>query len=337
MEVRPETSTAVRIGFAYDNQKNNNPPTGGHSYQLPGLPTNSFTPMEYRHELQTYANRVVFFVYIDQPAIRLRNIRLEVAPPEELPTLSVIYDGNGSTGGDVPVDEKFYDVFDRVTVLGQGSLINAYHEFIGWERNVGQVALTDSPLVMQPGITVGGYGEPSYAVEFMIQANPVTHPGHQPWTAEAVAGQDGKWSLHLPGGAGGIGNEYMGQPLNYRYAPDQPETIFHKPGDTFVMPNHNVELRAVWEPVEPEIPITFIRINALVIETVRRGQERQFTVTLNDGASDANIVWTISNQIYATVTDDGVVTVKNLIGNVVLTATDPVSGLKASIGLRIAS
>jgi uncharacterized protein YjdB len=96
-------------------------------------------------------------------------------------------------------------------------------------------------------------------------------------------------------------------------------------------------LTAVWEPVGPETPITSIRINALAIETVSRGQVRQFTVTLNDGASDANIVWTISNQLYATVTDGGVVTIRNLIGTVVLTATDPVSGLSASIGLRIAS
>jgi uncharacterized repeat protein (TIGR02543 family) len=85
------------------------------------------------------------------------------------------------------------------------------------------------------------------------------------------------------------------------------------------------------------IPITSIRINAIAIETVRRGQVRQFTLTLNEGASDAGIVWTTANQALATVTDNGLVTVKNVIGTVILTATDLESGRSHSVLLRIAS
>jgi uncharacterized repeat protein (TIGR02543 family) len=91
-------------------------------------------------------------------------------------------------------------------------------------------------------------------------------------------------------------------------------------------------LTARWEKT-----ITSIRINAIAIETVRRGETKQFTVTLNEGASDAGIVWTTANSALATVADDGTVTIKNVIGTVVLTATDPLSGRSHSVLLRIAS
>jgi hypothetical protein len=87
----------------------------------------------------------------------------------------------------------------------------------------------------------------------------------------------------------------------------------------------------------PVVPITSIRINAIAIETVKRGEIRSFTVTLNEGASDASINWRTANPALATVDENGTVTVKNVIGTVVLTATDPVSGRSHSVLLRIAS
>jgi uncharacterized repeat protein (TIGR02543 family) len=94
----------------------------------------------------------------------------------------------------------------------------------------------------------------------------------------------------------------------------------------------DITLTARWD-----VLITSIRINAIAIETVRRGQVRQFTVTLNDGASDAGIHWKTANTALAEVDDDGLVTIKNVIGTVVLTATDPVTSRSHSILLRIAS
>jgi hypothetical protein len=85
------------------------------------------------------------------------------------------------------------------------------------------------------------------------------------------------------------------------------------------------------------VPITSIRINAIAIETVRRGETRAFTVTLNEGATDEGIVWTTANRALATVDENGVVTINNVIGTVVLTATDPESSRSHSILLRIAS
>jgi hypothetical protein len=84
-------------------------------------------------------------------------------------------------------------------------------------------------------------------------------------------------------------------------------------------------------------PITSIRINGIAIETVRRGDTRTFTVTLNEGASPDNLVWSTANPALATVEKGGKVTVKNVIGTVVITATDPVSKKTHSILLRIAS
>jgi hypothetical protein len=58
---------------------------------------------------------------------------------------------------------------------------------------------------------------------------------------------------------------------------------------------------------------------------------------LNEGASAEGIIWTSANTALAAVDENGVVTVKNVIGTVVLTATDPVSGRSHSVLLRIAS
>jgi uncharacterized protein YjdB len=85
------------------------------------------------------------------------------------------------------------------------------------------------------------------------------------------------------------------------------------------------------------VPITSITINAVAIENIKRGEIRRFTVTLNEGASAEGIRWTTANPALATVDMNGVVTVKNVIGTVVLTATDPDSRRSHSVLLRIAS
>ncbi len=48
------------------------------------------------------------------------------------PTYTVTYDGNGSTGGDVPTDSNHYEENDNVTVLGVGTLVKAGYEFNSW-------------------------------------------------------------------------------------------------------------------------------------------------------------------------------------------------------------
>jgi hypothetical protein len=107
------------------------------------------------------------------------------------------------------------------------------------------------------------------------------------------------------------------------------------PDLNFTMPIGNMKMVAMFEKLP--IAITSIKINAVAIENIKRNETRTFTVTLNEGASDERIVWTTANPALAEVTRDGTVTVKNVIGTVVLTATDPVSRRSHSVLLRIAS
>ena len=89
--------------------------------------------------------------------------------------------------------------------------------------------------------------------------------------------------------------------------------------------------------IEEDVPITSIRINGLSIETMERGQIRPFHVTLNTGANDERIIWSIADPSLGYVDEKGNVTLFDKTGNVRLTATDPIGGLSHSITLRIAS
>ena len=55
--------------------------------------------------------------------------------PAPSPAYTVIYDGNGSTGGTVPADGNSYEEGDTVTVLGNtGSLVKTGYTFNGWNN-----------------------------------------------------------------------------------------------------------------------------------------------------------------------------------------------------------
>ena len=56
-----------------------------------------------------------------------------VPPPPPPPIYTVTYDGNGSTGGDVPVDANLYEEGTTVTVLANtGTLSKTDYTFAGW-------------------------------------------------------------------------------------------------------------------------------------------------------------------------------------------------------------
>jgi len=48
------------------------------------------------------------------------------------PTYTVTYDGNGHTGGSVPIDSTVYKENDTVTVLDKGDLVKTGYTFAGW-------------------------------------------------------------------------------------------------------------------------------------------------------------------------------------------------------------
>jgi len=96
-----------------------------------------------------------------------------------------------------------------------------------------------------------------------------------------------------------------------------------------------VELFAVWVPITHRVPITSIQINAPLLTTVVRGETYRFRVTLNEGAVDDDIGWSVNYPTYATVNSDKSVTILRITGAVILTAKDPDSGLSHSIVLRV--
>jgi hypothetical protein len=97
----------------------------------------------------------------------------------------------------------------------------------------------------------------------------------------------------------------------------------------------DITITAMWEPLS-DVPITSIVINSTsAMTTVSRNSTITFSVTLNSGASDEGIEWSVSNPALASVDEHGTVKIKNTAGMVFLTAKDPVSGLLHMITLRI--
>jgi hypothetical protein len=144
---------------------------------------------------------------------------------------------------------------------------------------------------------------------------------------------------------------WFGRPANYTGPINGSnytiEAAYHTPLDTMEDNVSEERMKMCIEVVTASVynmaivhvpaPVTSLKINALAIETMKRGDTKQFSLTINDDESDEFIYWTSANPALATVTNDGTVTVKNVIGTVVLTATDPVSKRSHSVLLRIAS
>ena len=85
-----------------------------------------------------------------------------------------------------------------------------------------------------------------------------------------------------------------------------------------------------------QLLITSLKIKADPMVSVKRGDTGlTFALETNEGAYTGGVTWAISNPAYATVTVDGVVTILNKTGTVILTATDSLTKLTFSIVLRI--
>jgi hypothetical protein len=97
--------------------------------------------------------------------------------------------------------------------------------------------------------------------------------------------------------------------------------------------NMVARIRIIFE--KPRVPITELRISAVATVSVKRGATVRFALLLNEGADDLDIIWSVSNPLYATVNNDNSITILNKTGTVILTATDPISELSNSIVLRI--
>ena len=83
-----------------------------------------------------------------------------------------------------------------------------------------------------------------------------------------------------------------------------------------------------------KVPVTHISIDSPALTTVVRGQTYSFSVTLNPGAEDDGIVWSVSNPTYAVVIGSNIKMMYTT-GTVQLFATDPASGTSGFITLRV--
>ncbi|MBB6635238.1 InlB B-repeat-containing protein [Cohnella thailandensis] len=79
------------------------------------------------------------------------------AIPIPTPTYTVTYDGNGSTGGTVPVDSNEYEAGEKAAVLGQGSLARESFTFKGWNTKAdgsGDAYEEDDELTVNADVTL---------------------------------------------------------------------------------------------------------------------------------------------------------------------------------------
>jgi hypothetical protein len=110
--------------------------------------------------------------------------------------------------------------------------------------------------------------------------------------------------------------------------------IFSGWDKNFTCITDDITITAMWEPAS-EVQITSIKIDGTSMVSASRNSTLAFCVTLNEGASDEGVVWSVSDPSIATANADGTVTIHNKAGMVMLTATDPESGLFHMIVLRV--
>ncbi|RJX40284.1 hypothetical protein D3P09_13085 [Paenibacillus pinisoli] len=109
--------------------------------------------------------------YVLQSGDKDKYIRFEVTPiaitgagagtpvksawtgPIGVPTYQVLYEANGATQGDVPVDTTAYETGQEATVLGNtGNLVKTEHTFGGWttdEANLGTIYMAGDSLPIE--------------------------------------------------------------------------------------------------------------------------------------------------------------------------------------------
>ncbi|MDR2699288.1 MAG: InlB B-repeat-containing protein [Nitrososphaerota archaeon] len=165
---------------------------------------------------------------------------------QENPRYTVVYEGNGSTGGSAPTDlNSPYYVGSAVTVLGNtGSLVRANYAFLGWSPNQ-----SASAAMYTAGSTFALSGN---VVLFAVwQENPkfrVTYEGNG--NTSGTAPTDNRLyyqgeTVTVSGNTGGLvrtGYHFLGWATG-----NNAVSATYVQGSTFPMSSSNVVLFAVWE------------------------------------------------------------------------------------------
>lgn len=172
------------------------------------------------------------------------------------PHLSVVYDANGATEGEVPVDEALYYPGDETTVLGNtGALVKPGFTFAGWITEGGGAQYS-------PGTTV-----PLASANLTLFAHWTNSPTFTV-TYEKAHSSDGgavpvDSNLYVAGAAVPVaantegltraGSTFIGW---LRYTDEGSVYDGYYPGETFPMPASNLILYAVWT-TNPTFRVTY--------------------------------------------------------------------------------
>lgn len=177
-------------------------------------------------------------------------------PSNNATTYTVTYNGNGATGGTVPVDGNKYAAGATVTVLGNsGSLVNTGYTFSGWNT-----AATGSGAAYAPGATfaMGGANLILYAQWTLIPTYTVTYNGNGA-TGGTVPVDSNKYAsgatVTVLGNTGDLVNtDYTFSGWNT--AANGSGTAY-APGATFAMGNANSTLYAQWTASNATFTVTY--------------------------------------------------------------------------------
>lgn len=168
------------------------------------------------------------------------------------PTYTVTYEGNGSTGGDVPVDGNEYSSGDLVTVLGntEGLIriegLDTY-SFVGWNTasdGSGTPYIEGNIFIMgSPGITLFAQWTllPTYTVTYYGNTN---DGGTVPVDSNNYLEDDEVTVKTNSGGLTKTGYVFAG----WYTVPGVPSTggTAYNPGETFIMGDADFNLYAIW-------------------------------------------------------------------------------------------
>jgi uncharacterized repeat protein (TIGR02543 family) len=179
-------------------------------------------------------------------------IRMMDLVAQALATFGITYNGNGSTGGSVPVDPSQYRLGSPITVRGNtGVLVRTGYQFSGWNTRADGTGTAYAPdailsmgteaitlyaqwTLLTYGITYDGNGATSGTV-------PVDSSAHAPGATVPLLANTG--NLEKAGSQFNGWNEQADGSGTHRAA-----------GGSMSMPASNVRLFAEWVLIEPEVP-----------------------------------------------------------------------------------
>lgn len=169
------------------------------------------------------------------------------------PSFTVTYDGNGNTGGSVPVDTASYEESQTVTVAGNtGNLTKNHSVFAGWntqqDGNGKSYVKDDTFTIVKSNVTLYAQWATAYTVTYDGNGNtggavPVDPNNYTPGQIATVLGNSGMLSQ--------TGSSFTG----WNTSPDGTGVGFTS-GNIFTMSASNVILYAQWTTL-PVYTVTY--------------------------------------------------------------------------------